>query len=457
VPEKTPEQPVIESSCNFPFNQPIQTVGGCCPRAASLRFDARFWLAPQEVFMRFCAVSTVVLSIGLAAAETPAEQAPQLDIRRIIAAVATRSHAAKQYAFEGDLQLAGQRGEAPGRMLARARVKLAVAPGGRSYLEVEPHDKDAYVLVSDGQRSWAYVPRLKQYTETDGATANTDSESEDGSGEGGSDEERDLAETFAQMIVPTLGRMVTTAESIGRKGAAEVKYEGQKYSWPVLQVLSKKAADGQHLTEFTVDPETLRIGRLVMANVSYRNQERTVIRMTMDFSSFKVGEPVPESTFVFEPPKKAKLVDAVPIPGQTGSFLLNRPAPDFEVKTLDGERVRLTDFRDKPVLLNFWASWCGPCRRELPSVVKLYEELKGKGLVVLGVNDEGKDTAQEYAAKAGLNFPTLDDSRLKLHRLYRVRSIPTIFLIDREGKVVRFLKGARDEAALRSALKGVGL
>jgi peroxiredoxin len=136
---------------------------------------------------------------------------------------------------------------------------------------------------------------------------------------------------------------------------------------------------------------------------------------------------------------------------------LNRPAPEFEAKTLDGERVRLGELRNRPVLLNFWASWCGPCRRELPAIVKLHEELKSKGLVVLGVNDEGKGTAQEFADKAGLTFPTLDDSRLKLHRLYRVTNIPTIFIIDREGRVVRFLRGAHDEAELRAALKSAGL
>ena len=408
--------------------------------------------------MRVSTALVVAACIGSAAADTPAASPQQqLDLRRIIADVATICQAAKQYSFEGDLQLAGQRGNLPGRLLTQAKVKLAVAPGGKSFLQVEPHDKDAYVLVSDGQKSWAYVPRLKQYTETDGAAVTTDGDEDAEPGEGGSDDERDRAETFSHMIVPALGRMVQTAEGIGRSGVAEVRYEGRKYSWPVVQVLSKKAADGQHLIEFAVDPETLRIGRLIWANVSYRNEERTVIRMTMDFSSFKAGEALPESTFVFEAPKKAKLVDAVPIPGQTGSFLLNRPAPDFEVKTLDGQRVRLADFRDRPVLLNFWASWCGPCRRELPSIVKLHDEMKSRGLVVLGVNDEGRDIAQEYAEKAGLNFQTLDDSRLKLHRLYRVRSIPTIFLIDREGQIVRFLKGARDEAALRAALRSVGL
>lgn len=396
-----------------------------------------------------------LLSAGVAAAEGREAELSQLNIRKIIADVATKCEAANEYWFEGELQVVGQRGEVPARLLTKAKVRLAVAPGGKSFLQVEPHDKDSYMLVSDGQKLWAYVPRLKQYTETDGAPIKGEGEQEENDSD--SDQERDLAETFSYSLVPALGRMVRQAEAIGRKGFEEVKFGGRKHSWPVVQVVSKKTAAGQDLIEFTVDPESLQVARLVLANVSYRNAERTVIRTTADFSSFKVGEAVPDSTFVFEPPKKAKLVDAVPIPGQTGSFLLNQEAPDFEVRTLDGDRVRLSELRGKPVLLNFWASWCGPCRRELPSIVKLHEELKSDGLVVLGVNDEGRDVAREYAAKAGLSFTTLDDSRLKLHRLYRVRNIPSMFLIDRDGKIVRFLRGARDEAALRAALRSVGL
>ena len=376
--------------------------------------------------MRFYSTVFSLMALLTSAWATPDDQAAAADIRKLLAGIADKCDGAKTYAFEGDLQVDGQRGEVPGRILSKAKVKLAVAPGGKYLLHIEPIDKDEYLLVSNGQKSWAYVPRLKQYTETEGATVEPDSDGED-SEAGGSSEERDMAETFAHLVMQTLGQIVKTAESAAPRPPAQVKFEGQKYTWPVVQVVSKKSSDGQNVTEVTADPASLRIGGLLWANVTYRGSERTVIRMTVDFSSFTVGEPLPESRFVFEAPKKAKLVDAVPIPGQTGSFLLNRPAPDFEAKTLDGERVRLADLRDRPVLLNFWASWCGPCRRELPSIVKLHEELKGKGLVVLGVNDEGKGTAQAYADKIGLTFPTLDDSRMKLHRLFRVTNIPFDF------------------------------
>lgn len=392
-------------------------------------------------------------------------KAQEFSVTKLVRDVAQKAESARQYEFEGDLLLVGQQGAKPGVVIAQAKVHMAAGADGKYLLRVDAPDKGEYLLISDGQKSWAYVPKLKQYTEEESSAQaggdDADSESDDNSVTGQdtqSDEERDSAESFARQVLPTLAGMYKTAGTAGRAGEAEVKFEKRKQKWPVVQVVSKKDAEGgSSLTELTVDPATLAIGRLVWAHLSYENGEKTVIRLTIDFRSFQIGGAVSDAAFTFDPPKNAKLVDTLPIPGQSGSFLLNHPAPDFELKTMDGQRVRLQDLRGKPVLLSFFASWCGPCRRELPSVVKLHEQFKEQGLEVLGVNDEGKGTARHFAEKAGLTFPILDDSNAKVNRLYHVRSIPTAFLIDKEGKVVRFLRGGRDYDSLRSALKAVGL
>ena len=396
-------------------------------------------------------------------------QGQQFSVTKLVHDVAQKAESAKQYEFEGDLLLGGQRGSNPGVVIAQAKVHLAVGPEGKSLWRVDAPDKGEYLLVSDGQKSWAYVPKLKQYTEEESSAraagpdsdndADNDADADSGADSGvQSDGERDPAESYARQVLPILARLYKTAASAGRAADAEVKFEKKKQKWPAVQVVTKKDAQGgSSMTELTIDPVTMNIGRLVWASLTYPNGQKTVLRLTIDFHSFQIGEALPDSTFTFEPPKNAKLVDVLPIPGQSGSFLLNHPAPDFELKTLDGQRIRLQDLRGKPVLLSFFASWCGPCRRELPSVVKLHEEFKDKGLQVLGVNDEGKGTARHFAEQAGLTFAILDDSSAKAHRLYRVRSIPTAFLIDRDGKVVRFLRGGRDYDSLRSALKVVGL
>jgi len=378
-------------------------------------------------------------------------QSVPFNFRKTIAEIDAKFEKAREYSFEGDLSLIGKRGEQPARLLTKAKVKLAVAPGGKRFLRLEPADKDEYVLVSDGQKSWAYVPKLKQYTEQEEAAIDTDEDDETASSD-----ERDIAESFARQVAVILGRLGKTAFGADLNGTAEVKFEGRKQVWPIVRVMSKKdEQEGQSLTELVVDPDSLRIGRMIWSNVTYEKKEKTTLRLEVNFSSFQVGS-LPESTFVFTPPNKTKLVESVPIPGQTGSFLLNHAAPDFELKTLEGEKIHLADLK-QPVLLSFWASWCGPCRRELPSIDRLNREFGGKGILILGVNDEGKGTAQRFLTKEGLSLTTLDDSSLKLHRLYRVRSIPSVFLIDAQGKVVKFFKGAHDEKDLRAALKTVGL
>lgn len=384
-------------------------------------------------------------------------QAPLPDPRIVAGAIERKAQASREYAFEGQMSLAGHVAADELKEIARARLRMAVAPGGKFLLQVEPAGKGEYLLVSNGQKSWAYVPKLKQYTEEETGAVNRDI-SEDDDSAASALEDRDLSEVFAPAVVPVLARIYKTAEGIDFKGQAEVKFGKKKEQWPVLRALSKPGADGlRTLTQLVVDPATLAIGRLVFSASHQVNEQRVLVRVTVDFDSLQLGDAVPDSTFDFTPPKNAKLVDAVPIPGQTGSFLVNRPAPDFDLKTIDGRRTRLSDMRGKPVLLAFWASWCGPCRRELPALAKLHEEFASRGLQVLGVNDEGKAEARAFVEKAGLPFATLDDADQKAHSLYRVRSVPSAFLIDRDGRIVRFLRGAHEYADIKAALQAVGL
>jgi peroxiredoxin/outer membrane lipoprotein-sorting protein len=384
-------------------------------------------------------------------------EAQSLDAAGVVAKLSARCAAAREYMFEGELLVEGQHDSLPARLLSKAKVRFAAAQPGKSYLWIDAQDKDEYTLLSDGQKSWAFVPALKQYTEVEANVLAAGGEGTESAG-AESDQERDPGEDFVRAILPTLASLRATAQTIDSGDIAEVKYQGKKVKWPTLRVLSRTDdRKASSLAELTLDPATLAVARLVYSRVTYRGSERYLVRLSMDFASFRVGEPLPDATFTFRPPKKAKRVDAVPIPGQTGSFLLNRPAPDFESRTLDGERIKLADLRGHPVLLDFWASWCGPCRKELPGLVNIHEELKDKGLIILGVNDEPKSIAQRFAAEYEIPFSTLEDSDATIHRLYRVRTIPSVYLIDAQGKVVRFFVGARDEATLRAALRSVGI
>lgn len=119
-----------------------------------------------------------------------------------------------------------------------------------------------------------------------------------------------------------------------------------------------------------------------------------------------------------------------------GSPQKGQPAPDFEVKTPNGETVRLSDFRGKPVMINFWASWCGPCTAEMKNIEAFYQKHLNDDVVVLAVNQgEGDDTIKGYGELWKLNFRLLRDEGDQASRLYRIQALPTTVFVDAEGKV----------------------
>jgi thiol-disulfide isomerase/thioredoxin len=116
-----------------------------------------------------------------------------------------------------------------------------------------------------------------------------------------------------------------------------------------------------------------------------------------------------------------------------------KPAPDFTLKTLEGEELNLGNLKGKVVLLNFWASWCSPCREEMPLLDKLHQRYKKEGLVLLGVNIEPNSIAVRQAiTRLAIQFPVLLDQQQQVTELYGITAMPTTVVIDREGNT-RFL------------------
>lgn len=120
-------------------------------------------------------------------------------------------------------------------------------------------------------------------------------------------------------------------------------------------------------------------------------------------------------------------------------------APDFTLRDLRGNTVRLQDFRGKVVFLNFWATWCPPCRLEMPTMEELHKEFSDRGLVVLAVNfRESQDDVRSFVKQHGLTFTTLLDEQEMAFGLYRAWSLPTTYLINKNGEVVGKVIGYRD-------------
>ncbi len=118
------------------------------------------------------------------------------------------------------------------------------------------------------------------------------------------------------------------------------------------------------------------------------------------------------------------------------SSLEGQVAPDFVLRSATGENLRLSEYRGDVVLINFWATWCGPCRQEMPLLDDLYGRYQRVGFNLLGVNiDEDSRRAMQMVQELGVNFPVLFDENKEVSKLYEVEAMPVTILVDREGIV----------------------
>lgn len=122
---------------------------------------------------------------------------------------------------------------------------------------------------------------------------------------------------------------------------------------------------------------------------------------------------------------------SAPVPVQVGA-----PAPDFALRSAAGPNLRLSEFRGQVVMVNFWATWCGPCRQEMPKLEEIFSRYEQAGFTLLGVNiDEDSARALRLAADLGVTFPLLLDDEQSVSRLYDVQGMPMTVLVDRDGRV----------------------
>jgi thiol-disulfide isomerase/thioredoxin/outer membrane lipoprotein-sorting protein len=232
-----------------------------------------------------------------------------------------------------------------------------------------------------------------------------------------------------------------------------------------------------YVMEIPAEPGSVKVGQLeqrrktlwvdkerflVLKEVSVLHYRPSLAEMPIEatetilLSQALINGPIPDDQFDFVPPSGAMPLGAGNEEGGREAGLLGKEAGDFALKSLEGMEFNLKKTQGQLVLLEFWATWCQPCRIEMPIVEKLHRELKAKGLVVLGINDENEEQARQFLRENHISFPTLMDTA-GLHRYYQVQAIPTLILIDRAGKVAWHHVGTSNEAVLRKALLEAGL
>ena len=126
-------------------------------------------------------------------------------------------------------------------------------------------------------------------------------------------------------------------------------------------------------------------------------------------------------------------------------------APDFSLATLDGATVKLSELRGKHVIINFWATWCGPCRSEMPAIEEVYQRHRDDGLVILAINvRESNGDISPYIKKIGVTFPVLLDRTGQVSSRYRVKAMPTTYLINPDGRIDGVREGAYSKQMLNA-------
>lgn len=134
-------------------------------------------------------------------------------------------------------------------------------------------------------------------------------------------------------------------------------------------------------------------------------------------------------------------------------------APDFTLTTSDGKTVKLSDYRGKKVILNFWATWCPPCRAEIPDMVKFYEANKDKGIVILGVNltnsERTPGSVPQFITDYKISYPVLMDETGEVGDRYRVSAIPTTYILDSNGTITEIITGPMTYNGMETVTKNI--
>lgn len=349
----------------------------------------------------------------------------------------------KSYYFEGVMVYEAETEAMQERIKVETPIVMAAVRPGKLRDEL----KRKRLTVSDGQSTWVYSTQLNQYTKRKAAAM---------AGEGTGELETGFMSKYWRMTEGLKQAEVLREEVVELEGKAVECY--------VVEASYEPAAESSNFEDlpklFWIDKKRHIVLKDVSGVIIKAPQPGAAryLRQTTMFSIARINEPVPDDLFAFNVPEGAREADEPNLPGMRKATTDRDEAADFTLKGLDGKETSLKSLRGKVVLLDFWASWCAPCREELPKVERLHRELKDKGLVVLGINvGESAEIAREFVRKYGLTFTTLLDPYKEVTNRYRAMAIPLTVVIDRDGKISSYNIGLQSESGLRDALRKAGI
>jgi thiol-disulfide isomerase/thioredoxin len=330
----------------------------------------------------------------------------------------------------------------------------AESPENRFHYEGRSAFSDAEQM-SDGTTIWTYHGNDHRYTAKLRLAGKTKP--------GGVIPHAEFSLFQAQNLRKTLGSLSKSLKSAELLHDASLQINGRKVSCYVIRVRSadEKRPSPNFSFEKTIwiDKNQLTIVHVVEHTHTQIVDGNAGIPLEMDrittFSNTVLDGPVPDNLFRFVPAAEARLIDDFPDPLKdfSGSGLRGEQAPSLNFKSVDSQTVSLDSYRGKPVLIDFWATWCTPCLEMLPRLDKINHEAGDKGLVLISVDrDEEAKTASEFLAKKGYTWPNFHDQG-EIEKAIGPSGIPREMLIDAQGKVVY---DGSDEDDLRTEITKLG-
>ena len=341
---------------------------------------------------------------------------------------------------ENQIAMVSRGGSASGTEL----VRLAVGSNGAFRVE-RNGPSGAELSVSDGKITWKALPAQKVWSKQE-VTQMTDIDAD-------ADEE---APSFAgqDLFSQTQHSLVTRYAALGRYGSIaeldkpeKVKINGSKVECYVVRLAMKGSTHKLFITSDTF---------LIARHIEKQPKPTGELQFTTEYKTVSLDTPPPD-VFEFQPPSGSRELATVLLPSERDMSLVGKTAVDFTLKGLDGASVRLADLRGKVVLLDFWATWCPPCRHELPTIEAISKKYSNRNVAVYGVNDEDASTARHFLEKNHPNLATLHDGGGKVHHTYGCNAIPTVLVINPDGQIVAHFVGERSETELVAALKDAGM
>lgn len=328
------------------------------------------------------------------------------------------------------------------RFSRNSEISLDVARQGRVRIKLSGDGLDV-LLVSDGKTTWQYAPGKNQYTQRQRLALSDEPGAQRPAGG-----HEDLFQQSYDLLVGRFVKLPQLEKDATLEGEEKIAFEGRQSLCYRIRIRSEGLTD-----ELWISHSNFLVLKEKRTRVPASSGSRTLVDDNIRVSAMTMHARHSPDFFTFTPPTSAWRVVALESPAE-GEGLVGTSAGNFTVHDIDGNGVSLSDFRGKVVLLSFWATWCAPCKKELPVLQEIFGGRKD--VEVLTVDDEDPGIIRNFLQQNHYGLPALIDQDRTLFKKFAVHFIPTVLVIDREDVIVNEIVGWEGPQKLLAALDAAG-